>query len=60
MIRGFQGISQDWDLAVYKETLEKINVLLKAWREEDEDYDVDDYDFLYKIECLVYEVGLDE
>tara|TARA_R100001163_G_scaffold38284_1_gene29198 strand:- start:694 stop:873 length:180 start_codon:yes stop_codon:yes gene_type:complete len=59
MIRGLQGISQDWDLAVYKETLKKINVLLKAWREEDED-DVDDYDFLYQIEGLVDEVGLDE
>ena len=47
----------DWDLAVYKEALQEINQLIQDGRNGHTD--TDDFDFLYKIEGLVDEVGLE-
>tara|TARA_R100001463_G_C3542616_1_gene222487 strand:- start:3236 stop:3385 length:150 start_codon:yes stop_codon:yes gene_type:complete len=47
----------DWDLAVYKEALQGINKLIQDWRNNTEERDDDDY--LYEIEGIVDEVGLE-
>ena len=51
-----------WDLAVYKEALQEINGLIQSWRSGVSDsksvYE-DAFDFLYEIEGIVDEVGLE-
>jgi hypothetical protein len=47
----------DWDLAVYKEALQEINKLIQDWRNGH--IDQDDFDYLYEIEGIVDEVGLE-
>jgi hypothetical protein len=46
-----------WDLAVYKEALQEINGLIQSWRSGVSDEDA--FDFLYEIEGIVDEVGLE-
>ncbi len=53
----------DWDYtkAVYKEALDNINKLIRQWRRGKSKglTGLDDFDYLYEIEGLVDEVGLE-
>tara|TARA_R110002020_G_scaffold313956_1_gene529231 strand:+ start:142 stop:297 length:156 start_codon:yes stop_codon:yes gene_type:complete len=46
-----------WEFAVYKETLQALNELIQEWRNGHTD--TSDFDFLYQIEGLIDEVGLE-
>lgn len=48
----------DWELAVYKGALQDILKLIQDWR-NGQGEELDDFDFLYQIEGLVDEVGLE-
>jgi len=52
-------MSQDyyWDYAVYKEALQGINKLIQDWRNGH--IDQSDFDYLYLIEEIVDQVGLE-
>tara|TARA_R100000329_G_C7529062_1_gene186638 strand:- start:385 stop:546 length:162 start_codon:yes stop_codon:yes gene_type:complete len=48
----------EYECQLYKETLQEIQYALKLWRIEGND--ADHFDFLYTIETIIDQVGVDE
>ena len=48
----------EYEYQLYKETLQEIQLTIALWR--DGKQDVSDFDYLYEIETIIDQVGVDE